>query len=400
MGVLSRPGRPVRVVEVPAGPGVLDTVLPAVAAALADGPALLPVPEGGGERTARLIEALRPQDPVDADTALLVPTSGSTGEPKGVLLSSGAVTAAAEASLQRLGGPGHWLLALPATHAGGLQVLVRSLVSGTTPVVLDLSDGFDAEAFAAATVRLFARTSGRRYTALVPTQLSRLLDGERTVLDAARAYHAILLGGATAPEPLLQRAALAGIPVVTTYGMTETSGGCTYDGRALAGVELSIDDAGRIVVTGPTVASGYRTADGDEPFADRTFTTSDLGRLDDGVLTVLGRVDDVVVTGGVNVPLAAVEALLATHPGVAAAACTGVEDPEWGQRVVAVVVPEPDTCPPGLEDLRGFVADRAPGPYAPRQLLVVDALPLLPSGKVDRLALAELARQGDALRVG
>jgi o-succinylbenzoate---CoA ligase len=400
VGVLTEAAQPVRVVEVPAGPGVLDTLLPAVEAALGGGPAVLPVPEGSGARTARLLAALRPDDPVDTGTALVVPTSGSTGEPKGVLLGADAVTTAAGASHERLGGPGHWLLALPATHVGGLQVLVRSLVAGTTPVVLDLTDGFDADEFAAATVRLFARTTGRRYTALVPTQLRRILDADKAVQDAARAYHAILLGGAAAPEPLLERAALAEVRVVTTYGMTETSGGCTYDGRPLPGVELAVDGEGRIVVSGAQVASGHRTPGGDEPILDRTFRTSDLGRLDDGLLTVLGRVDDVVVTGGVNVPLPAVEAVVEVHPDVESAACTSVEDPEWGQRVVAVLVPADRGSPPSLQQVRDFVAERAPGPYAPRQVVVVDALPLLPNGKVDRLALADLARQGNALRVG
>jgi len=397
----SGPPRELRPVDVPAGPEVLDHLLPALAEALDGGPAVLPVPVSSGGRATRLVEAMRPHDPVPAGTALVIPTAGSTGEPKGVLLSATALRASAETALGRLGGPGHWLAALPATHIAGLQVLIRSAVAGSTPVVLDLADGFDAETFAAATVRLFAGTTGRRYTALVPTQLRRILDAETAVLDAARAYHAILIGGAAAPEHLLQQAAEAGIPVVTTYGMTETSGGCVYDGRPLPGVGLGIDDAGRIRVSGAVLATGYRTPTEDVVFDDPWFTTSDLGQIsDDGMLTVLGRADDVVVTGGVNVPLSAVESAVADHPAVSEVACTAVEDAEWGQRVVAVVVPKESAHGPTLESVRAHVARRSPASYAPRQLVVVEALPNLPSGKVDRVALEELARQAEALKVG
>jgi O-succinylbenzoic acid--CoA ligase len=400
VGVLTPPPGVLQLLEVPPGPDLVGRVLPEVADALAGGCARLPVPAGGGGRTDRLAQVLRAGEPVVPGAALVVPTSGSTGEPKGVVLPAATLTAAASVQHERLGGPGSWLLALPATHVAGLMVLVRSVVAGTTPVVLDLAEGFDPDAFAAATVRLFARTTGRRYTALVPTQLRRILDAETAVHDAARAYHAILLGGGPAPEPLLQRAAEAGIPVVTTYGMTETCGGCAYDGRALPGVTLAVDEEDRIVVRGPVVAAAYRTPAADEPIPDQTFRTSDLGRLDDGLLTVLGRVDDVVVSGAVNVPLPAVERILAEHPALADAACTGADDPEWGRRVVAVVVPRDPHAAPTLDALRAFVTERAPGPYAPRQLVVVDALPTLPTGKVDRLALERLAEQVGALRAG
>ncbi len=383
--------RPVVAVVVPPGPEVLDSLLPPLRAALEGGPAVLPMPAGPADLQERLLAALDPSRPVAADVALVVPTSGSSGEPKGVLLTESALRASVSATLTRLGGPGHWLLALPATHIAGLQVLLRSIVAGTEPVALDLVEGFDPDDFAAATVRLFGRTTGRRYTALVPTQLTRILDAGGAVLDAARAYHAILLGGAAAPEPLLQRAALAGVPIVTTYGMTETAGGCVYDGRALEGVTLRTDTAGRIEIAGPVLAHGYRFADRDEVFSGEVFTTADLGELaSDGMLTVHGRVDDVVVSGGVNVPLAAAEAAIAGHAGIREVACVGVPDAEWGQRLVAVVVPRERTEPPTLASVRAHASRRAPSAYAPHDLVTVEALPLLASGKVDRTALARL----------
>jgi o-succinylbenzoate---CoA ligase len=393
--------RELRPVEVGSGPQVLDRLVPVLTAALDGGPAVLPVPEGAGERAARLLRAMRPADPLRTDAALVVQTSGSTGEPKGVLLSADALRASASAALTRLGGPGHWLCALPATHIAGLQILVRSVLADSTPVVLDLAAGFDPEGFAAATVRLFATTTGRRYTALVPTQLRRILQAQSAVLDAARAYTAILVGGAASSTQLLREAAATGLPVVTTYGCTETAGGCVYDGRPLDGVSVGISDDGRIRVSGPVLASGYRTAAHDVVFTDPWFTTKDLGQLgEDGRLSVLGRADDVVVTGGLNVPLAAVEAVVAAHPDVRDVACAGVEDAEWGHRIVAVVVPRDPASPPSLESVRSFVASRSPVSYAPRQLVVANSLPMLASGKVDRLALVELARRAEALKVG
>ncbi len=386
------PTRPISTVVVPPGPDVLDRLIPPLRAALEGGPAVLPLPSGPADLQKRIAEILVPSRPVPADVALVAPTSGSTGEPKGVLLSAAALRASASATLDWLGGPGHWLLALPATHIAGLQVLVRSIAAGTEPVALDLSTGFDPDEFAAATVRLFGRTSGRRYTALVPTQLTRILDAGGAVLDAARAYHAILLGGAPTPEPLLQRAALAGVPIVTTYGMTETAGGCVYDGRALDGVTVRTDPDGRIQIEGPVLAHGYRSAKKDELFSAGAFTTADLGELaDDGMLTVIGRVDEVVISGGVNVPLLAAESAVAGHPRVKEAACVGVPDATWGQRVVTVVVPRDPAQPPTLASVRAHVSRKAPAAFAPYDIVVVDELPHLPSGKVDRAALAGVA---------
>jgi O-succinylbenzoic acid--CoA ligase len=389
----------IRPIEVASGPRALDQLMPALIDALQGGPPVLPVPEGAGERAARFLRAMRPEHPLPTDAAVSVQTSGSTGEPKGVLLSAAALQASAESTLARLGGSGHWLCALPATHIAGLQVLVRSIVADCTPVMLDLAAGFDPEAFAAATVRLFAATSGRRYTALVPTQLRRILHAGGAVVDAARAYTAILVGGAAVPAELIRQAAAAELKVVTTYGCTETAGGCVYDGRPLDGVSVRIGGDGRIQVSGPVLASGYRTATEDVVFSDPWFTTEDLGQFDgDGRLIVLGRVDDVVISGGHNVPLHALEAVIATHPDVREVACAGVEDAEWGHRIVAVIVPRGRA--PSLDELRSLVASRSPAWYAPRQLVVIDALPTLSNGKVDRQALVGLARQAEALRAG
>ena len=347
-----------------------EATLDNVAAALdGSGPPLLPTTEP------RVLAALRPEEPLEsADVAVVVPTSGSTGEPKGVLLTAAALRASATATAAVVG-EGQWLLALPTTHVAGLQVLVRSLLAGTSPVVLEGPTA--VAAFEQATSRL---TGPRRLVSLVPTQLARLVES-----PALREYDAVLLGGAAAPAELLDRARAAGVRVVTTYGMSETCGGCVYDGVPLPGVMVSIGD--RIRITGPVVGLGYRLRPdlSVESFDGDTFTTSDVGELVDGRLVVLGRADDVVVTGGEKVAPAAVEAALASHPSVAEVAVVGVPDAEWGARVVAVVVLR---GPLSLEDARSHVASRLSRVAAPRELRVVDALPLLPSGKIDRVTLA------------
>ena len=380
---------------VPAGPDALGTVLPALAAAIdGSGPALLPLP---ADRTAaaRLVAALRPDDraaPLEHDAALVVPTTGSTGEPKGALLGAPALTASAGATNARLGGPGRWLLALPPTHVAGLQVLVRCLVGGTEPAALDLTRGFRPDDFAAATARLPSRT--RRYTSLVPTQLARLLDAGPPAVEALRAYDAVLLGGAAAAPALLDRVRATGVRLVTTYGMSETCGGCVYDGRPLDGVRVGVGADGRVRVSGPVLFAGYRlrpdlTA---AALVDGELVTPDLGQLtDDGCLEVLGRADDVVVSGGENVALAAVAAALLAHPRLRDAAVVAVADPEWGQRVVAVVVPHGPA--PSLAELRAWVGERVSRAGAPRELVVVDALPVAGPGKVDRQALLRQVQQ-------
>lgn len=392
--------RHVRVV--PASPARVTGLSAALAAALAGtGPAVLPVEEVPGpvegtvEGTAdRQVDG--PGTPVPDEVALLVRTSGSTGSPREVLLTADALRASAEATHRRLDGPGRWLLALPTTHVAGLQVLVRSVVAGTTPEVLD--GPFRAEAFAAATRRLPAG-DGPRYTSLVPTQVHRLLDSAEG-RDALLAYDAVLLGGAAAPPALVARARGLGARVVTTYGMSETCGGCVYDGLPLDGVRVELAEDSRIRITGPVLAAGYR----DRPDLDaaafeqrdgaRWLRTSDLGRWEPGptpLLEVLGRADDVLVTGGAKVPPAAVERVLASAPGVGELLVVGVPDAEWGQALVAVVVPAAGTRGPDLADLRRTAAAVLGGPAAPRHLVLVDALPLRGPGKPDRRGATELA---------
>lgn len=369
----------------------VDNLLPALRAALeGDGPPLALLPADHNEH---LRATVRPDVPLEADgIAAVVTTSGSTGEPKAVLLPAAALRASATATLDRLGGPGEWLLALPVQYIAGLQVVVRSLCGGTTPVALDRATGFTATGFAAATARL--GTGTRRYTALVPTQLTRLLD-DPAGTDALRSYAAVLVGGAAASDRLLRRAREAGVHVVTTYGMSETCGGCVYDGLPLAGVTADVRGDGRVRLAGPVLAAGYRlrpdltSAAYEITDGRRWHVTPDVGRLrDDGRLEILGRADDVAVSGGVNVPLAAVERALASHPAVAAVTCLAVPDDEWGERVVAFVVPG-DTRPE-LDALRDHLAATRPRSWAPRSLVVVDELPLLTSGKPDRRALAAL----------
>ena len=251
---------------------------------------------------------------------LVVQTSGSTGSPKRVLLSRAAMRASADATHARLGGPGQWLLNLPPSYVAGLQVLFRSVRAGTRPVV---QDGSFEDAAA-------AMTGERRYVSLVPTQLVRLLE-----VDALRGFDSVLVGGARLDAPVRDRAERAGASVVATYGMSETCGGCVYDGRPLDGVEVRVGADGRIRIAGRVLFDGY---DGRPDLTagaleDGWFVTQDLGRLDqDGLLQVVGRVDDVVLSGGVNVPPAAVASRLREHPSVREAEVVGIPDPEWGRR--------------------------------------------------------------------
>jgi O-succinylbenzoic acid--CoA ligase len=318
---------------------------------------------------------------------LAVRTSGSTGEPKLVLLSAAAMRASATATAARLDGHGQWVLALPPHHVAGLQVLVRSVLAGTTPVLLDEHPDLPAATR--------ALTHDRRLLAIVPTQLHRWLDHPPAV-DALRTYRAVLVGGAGCPPRLLERAREAGMRVVTTYGMSETAGGCVYDGIALDGVGVALGAHGEIRLAGPMLMDGYQgrpdlTA---QVLRDGWFHTPDLGRFDaDGRLEVLGRGDDVVVSGGENVPLPAVERRMAEMPGLDQVAVVAVPDPEWGSEVVAVV--SGGAGAPDLPAVRDFVAAEHPRSWAPRRLVVLEALPMLESGKPDRVALrrtAEAAR--------
>ncbi|HZU48466.1 MAG TPA: o-succinylbenzoate--CoA ligase [Mycobacterium sp.] len=343
-------------------------------------PALVPV------RSGETLPALRIGEEIDDDIALVVTTSGTTGAPKGAMLTAAALTASAKATHARLGGPGRWLLALPPYHIAGVQVLVRSVLAGTVPVEMDVSAGFDVAELPSAVGHL---GSGRRYASLVAAQLAKALtDPEAT--DALAELDAVLIGGGPAPKSVLEAAAAAGISVVRTYGMSETAGGCVYDGVPLEEVRLRIGADGRIVVGGATLARGYRNPVDPDPFAEPGwFYTNDVGALDDsGRLSVLGRIDEAISTGGLTVLPQPVEAALLTHPAVRDCAVFGVDDERLGQRVVAAVVPRRGCTAPTLDGLRTHVARTLDVTAAPRELHIVDALPMRGIGKVDRQALA------------
>lgn len=352
----------------------------------------MPLPAGNLRESELLTTALRVGEEIDDDVALVVPTSGTTGTPKGAMLTPAALIAGATATHDRLGGPGAWLLALPAHHIAGMQVLVRSLEAGTVPVELDLSAGFEVTGIAGAVAGL---GSGRRYTALVANQLAKALDDPAATAALAE-LDAVLLGGGPAPQVILDAAAAAGIPVVRTYGSSETAGGCVYDGIALEGVQVRIEDPGgagegRVVIGGATLAKGYRNPPVPDPFAEAGwFRTDDVGALDEsGRLTVLGRADDAIGTGGLTVMPGPVEAVLARFPGVAECAVFGVADDRLGQRVVAAVVLLPGAPAPSDHDVRDFVALSLDRTAAPREIHVVDELPRRGIGKLDRGALRE-----------
>ncbi|WP_137292325.1 AMP-binding protein [Nocardioides dongxiaopingii] len=311
---------------------------------------------------------------------LVVETSGSSGTPKRVVLSRRAVLASVAASADRLGGTGPWALRLPLGYVAGLQVVCRSLVAGHEPLT-DPTRWPDGEGW---------------FTSLVPTQLHRILeDADPTDRSALARAHTVLLGGGPVDPALRAGAAAAGVRVVTTYGAAETAGGCVYDGVPLDGVTVDLDASGRIRLGGPTLFDRY---DGDpdltaQTLVDGWFLTADAGRLGpDGRLEVLGRTDDVVVSGGVNVPGPAVAARLRAHPGVAAAEVLGVPDEEWGNRLVAFVALADAARDVDATALRAWVAAAHPRAWAPRQVVVLDAIPLLANGKADRLRLRELAR--------
>jgi o-succinylbenzoate---CoA ligase len=320
----------------------------------------------------------------------VVSTSGTTGAPKGAMLSAAALRASAEATHRRIGGAGRWLLALPAHHVAGLQVLVRSVVAGTTPAAIS---EFDELASAVASLG-----SGRRYVSLVAAQLDKALS-DQAATAALASLDAVLIGGGPMPTGMGEKASAAGISVVRTYGMSETAGGCVYDGVPLDGVRIRIDDGsggpatssgGHVVLGGATLAMGYRNPVSPDPFAEPGwFRTDDLGAVDDsGMLTVLGRVDDGISTGGLTVLPQLVEAALSSHAAVADCAVFGVPDERLGQRVVAAVVVAPGSVTPTLADVRAHVAASLDATAVPRELHVVDELPRRGIGKVDRRELS------------
>jgi O-succinylbenzoic acid--CoA ligase len=378
-----------RLLPVPAGPDVLR-LLPDVERALAGGPPLLPYAADGP----RPVVPPHVPDDLPEGLALAIGTSGSTGVPKYALLTAEALVASAESTYDVLGGPGDWLLALPAHHIAGFQVLVRSAVSGRAPVVLDPSGGFTAAAFARIATALPA-DAARRYTALVPTQLGRLLDDEAG-LEALTSFDGVLVGGAATPVAMRDRARTAGVHLVLTYGMSETAGGCVYDGVPLPVARLHIDNERHVVLGGATVAHGYladplRTADAFSVDSDgvRWFRTDDLGHLDDaGRLVVDGRADDVINTGGLKITPGVVEDAIARHvPNVRDVVVLGLPDPDWGEAVCAAITLTDPTDHLTTQDLRDRLRGILPDAALPRRSVVLPTLPHRGPGKPDRAAL-------------
>jgi O-succinylbenzoic acid--CoA ligase len=329
---------------------------------------------------AEILGLLREWDAAADPQPLVIETSGSTGAAKRVVLSRDAMRASALATQERLGGSGQWVLNLPPTYVAGVQVLYRSVVAGTEPVVFDGS-------FRSAR----SQVSGRSYVSLVPTQLMRELrdidDGNGDEVDAIAEFDAVLIGGGPLHPAVRSEAEQHGIRVVQTYGMSETCGGCVYDGHPLPGVEMRIGDDGEVLLRGPMLFDGY---DGDPLRTEQAlrggwFHTSDLGKIaGDGRLQVIGRSDDVIISGGVKVPAGVVAAAISVDDAVRAVEVLGVPDAEWGERVVAFVAPND---PITLAGVRALVDPRE---WAPRQLVLVEEIPLLENGKPDRMKLKAL----------
>lgn len=367
----------------------IEPLLKALSEALSgEGPAVQIAPDGSF--------TLIPQSELglaegsETEIAAVVLTSGSTGTPKRTMLSVEALAASSVGTAMALSGEGQWLLALPMNYVAGLQVLVRSLFAGTRPWAMDLSGGFTPEAFTEAALEL---TDKMRFTSLVPTQLSRLLTNPSAeTLTVLRRFNAILLGGGPLNPVLLEAARGAGLNVITTYGMSETCGGCVYDGVPLEGVRLAIRD-GRVWLGGDMVATGYLgdaaltsasfTEEMDDGEMVRWYESGDLGDLDgEGRLRVLGRADDVIITGGLKVSPGAVTDGLHRVQGVREAIVLPVPSEEWGQQVAAMVVA---SCTEA--ELLAAAGALLEPHLVPKTVVFVSELPLLPNGKPDRPAI-------------
>ena len=371
-------------IALPVGPGFVAEL----DAAFDDGDAVLPVDVRlGDEARTALLAAMAPAvlvarpgerialegaQPVEEGDALVVATSGTTGGPKGVVLTHEAVAASARATSVRLGvdpGRDRWWACLPVAHIGGLSVVLRSRAE---KVPLDAGP-FSEKGAAAALGR------GATLVSLVPTALRRLEP------EIAAGFRRIVLGGQAPPEALPAN-------VVTTYGLTETGSGVVYDGLPLEGVEVRVEpDRSEIELRGPMLLRAYR--DGSDPkSSDGWFATGDAGALGtDGRLSVRGRLGELVISGGENVWPSAVEPLVEAHPSVREAAIGGRRDPEWGERVTAYVVAAvPVDAAALLAEVRELVRNGLAGFAAPRQLVLVDELPRTAIGKIRREALSSL----------
>lgn len=352
------------------------------------------VPAGGEEMPPAVVTDIEKRAVRDLDDVrLIVRTSGSTtGHGRLVGLSADQLRASIKATDERIGGPGTWVLALPPHHIAGLQVVARSVLAGTTPQVLtgsfhadDLADGVEEALSRDRTV----------HVSLVPTQLLDALSSRRAT-DALARCTSVLVGGAAADPALVERARAASIPVLLTYGMSETCGGCVYDGSPLTGARVALGEgpgssSGRVWLGGPMVMSGYLDGELGITVADGTrwLATSDLGHLENGRLVIDGRIDDVIITGGLKVNASEVAAAVRATGMVEHATVVGLPDPRWGQVITAVVAPSPAWN--GPQALREAVAAQLPRTHAPRLVVTVADIPMLESGKVDRISAGAAA---------
>jgi o-succinylbenzoate---CoA ligase len=363
-----------------------------VAASLAEslhgGPPIAPLPLNPVER-ARAITMLQPDQPVtEADAGAVIATSGSTGAPKGVVLSRAAIRASVEATRHRLGGAGDWVLALPVHYVAGFMVLARACLAGSRAVRVsaDLND----------LPHVLGGLTARRYISLVPAQLDRALQRPE-LSEALASFSSVLVGGGPANPDLVERATALGISVVTTYGMSETCGGCVYGGQPLQGVDVELTADGRIMIRSRSLFSGYRlhpdlTA---ATLVDGRFRTQDRGRWQAGRLVVLGRTDDIVITAGHKVDLGEVERCVQRWAAErhACAVVLGIPDAVWGTLIIAV-----SDSAHSLGELQGVVCQSLPGYALPRELIHLDPLPALPSGKPDRVAIESMIMKTVAKR--
>ena len=345
---------------------------------------------------AQILQAIRPEIALEIDgVAVVLTTSGSTGSPRGVLLSATALNASAQGAAELVGIPvaeSAWLVAIPVTSAGGFAVVVRSWLAGFEPETLPSVGGavpFRTADFVASTRHLAQRASGRALlTSLVPTQLARILDDVEG-RSALNEYSAILVGGARFDSTIRERAQAAGVNVLSTYGLTETCGGCVYDGKAFPGVDVRIASDGEVLVQGEVVGLGYRldpalTA---QRFIDGWLHTGDIGSIDEGTLSIVGRRDDIVTVKGVNVATGAVERVICAIPGVDACAVIATPHPIDGHRLSAFIVAQQDLA----RTITATVAEQLGPVAAPSSISTIASLPVLPNGKTDRAALAARA---------
>ena len=382
-----------------------------------------------------LCEVMRAGDPIATDIAVILSTSGSSGIPKGAQLTATALTASASATTAALGGPGQWLLALPPDHVAGLQVLLRSLAAGYEPVLMDTRHTFTPHTFVDAINHM---TGHRRYCSLVPTQISRLLHavehGKQPIsttalVDTVASLDAILVGGAPLSTTMLNSCKELGWRLITTYGSSETAGGIVYNGTPLPGTTIRIQplnathdgSEGRILLGGPTLASGYRNADilfnSDDhnnpshhsntdpsrtnttnPFVGGWFITDDIGRLRANKLEILGRYDQAINTGGLKVLPEIVETA-ARRAGYTDCAVLGIPSQEWGESVCLVIEDTPHATTfhsqrPRILNSEATQRIRArldlPAHALPTTIALITTIPLRGPGKTDRHTLRQL----------